>query len=107
MEAQKQALSNDVLSKIFNSVYQPVAPKMYPAFQGTTVSPILKIFLKIILIHWRHKKCEENSSEEQFGFKNGSGAREALCTRCRGINEKLFPCSQIKGRYLTAYVTEG
>ncbi len=39
MEAQKQALSNDVLSKIFNSVYHPVAPKMYPAFQGTTVSP--------------------------------------------------------------------
>ncbi len=40
MEAQKQALSNHVLSKIFNSVYHPVAPKMYPAFQGTTVSPI-------------------------------------------------------------------
>ncbi|KMQ95932.1 endonuclease-reverse transcriptase [Lasius niger] len=61
------------------------------------MSHVLKLFLKII--HAKiYRKCEENTSETQFGFRNSLGTREALFAmqvliqRCRNMNCDVFAC---------------
>ena len=61
------------------------------------MSHVLKIFLKII--HNRiYKKCEENISETQFGFRKGLGTRDALFAlqilvqRCWDVNKDVYLC---------------
>uniref|UniRef100_A0A8D8VC16 Craniofacial development protein 2 n=1 Tax=Cacopsylla melanoneura TaxID=428564 RepID=A0A8D8VC16_9HEMI len=61
------------------------------------MSHLLKIFLKII--HSRiYKKCEEQVSDSQFGFRSAVGTREALFAinvlfqRCRDVNCDVFVC---------------
>lgn len=58
---------------------------------------VLKLFLKIT--HARiYRKCEENTDETQFGFRNSLDARQALFVmqvliqRCKGMSCDLFEC---------------
>lgn len=61
------------------------------------MSHILKLFLKII--HSRiFKKCEQDISQSQFGFREGMGTREALFglnvlfQKCRDQQKKVYTC---------------
>lgn len=61
------------------------------------MSHVLKIFLKIIHARIRNK-CEAETSDTQFGFRNGMGTREAifalnvLSQRCLDVNQDLYIC---------------
>ena len=61
------------------------------------MSHALKIVLKII--HQRiYRKCEQNISDEQFGFRQGLGTREALfgltvlLQKCRDQSQDVYLC---------------
>jgi len=61
------------------------------------MSHALKAFLRII--HGRiYRRCEENSGETQFGFKNGLGTRKALycmqllVQKCYDQRKDVFMC---------------
>lgn len=61
------------------------------------MSHLLKLFLKII--HKRiYRRCEENISETQFGFREALGTREALFAvqvlfqRCRDVGCDVYVC---------------
>lgn len=61
------------------------------------MSHLLKLFLKII--HRRiYNKCESLISQNQFGFVNAVGTREALFAvqvlvqRCRDVNCEVYMC---------------
>lgn len=106
----------DVMVNFFNSIYDTgiipsdwlhsifiTLPKISTAKRCneyrtiSLTSHVLKIFLKII--HKRiYRKCEENISETQFGFRNGYGTRDALFAyqvlmqRCWDMNQSIYIC---------------
>lgn len=92
-------MPNDWLQSTFVAI--PKKPNAKRCNEYRTIghmSHTLKIFLKVI--HARiHKKAEKHTSQEQFGFRNGLGTREALFSiqiivqRCRdNMNQKVHLC---------------
>ncbi|KAL1447598.1 hypothetical protein WDU94_009869 [Cyamophila willieti] len=102
----------NVFNKIYNSgtipqewlrsefIILPKKPNARKCSEYRTISlmsHLLKIFLKVI--HGRiYKKCEEQISDTQFGFRRAVGTREALFSiqvlfqRCRDVNCDVYAC---------------
>jgi len=91
-------IPNDWLQSTFVAIpKKPNAKKCNEYRTISLMSHTLKIFLKVI--HTRiYKKAEKHMSQEQFGFCNELGTREALFSiqilvqRCRDINQKVYLC---------------
>lgn len=114
--AEKESAGLKLITDLFNEIYKtsvipedwlrstfiPI-PKKNKAEQCeeyrtiSLMSHVLKVFLRVI--HTRiFRKCEQQMSDTQFGFRSGLGTREALYAitvltqRCRDMNVDVYAC---------------
>jgi hypothetical protein len=91
-------IPNDWLHSTFVAIPKKANAKKCSDYRTISLmSHTLKIFLKIVHIRI-YKKAEEYMSQEQFGFRNGLGTKEALFSiqilvqRCQDINQNVYLC---------------
>ncbi|KAL0279224.1 UNVERIFIED_CONTAM: hypothetical protein PYX00_000829 [Menopon gallinae] len=91
-------IPEDWLKSTFVPIPKKSSAKRCEEFRTISLmSHVLKLFLKII--HGRiYRKCEEQISDTQLGFRGGLGTRDALFAiqvlvqRCLDMNKDVFLC---------------